>query len=241
MWIYGINPVESVLKKRLSEVKELIVVKSKKENEKINSFINLAKKNNIKFKTLNLEEAINLTGLKENINHQRVFLNVNDLKTYSVDEVIKEEIKSVLILDSITDVNNFGAIIRSGVAFDIDLIVIAKDRSSKITSDLYKTSSGAVENIKICIETNLSRTVEILKENGFWVYGFEEYGSESIYEIDLKGKVCLVIGGEDTGIRRLLKEKCDFLLKIPIENSAHSLNASVAAAISMYELKRQNK
>lgn len=241
MWIYGINPVESVFKKRLCDIKELIVVESKKENEKISSFIKLAKENNIKVRTLSLEEALETTSLKSFINHQRVFLNIKDLKTYSVDEVVKEDIKSILVLDSITDVNNFGAIIRSSVAFDIDAVLIAKDRSSKITSDLYKTSSGAVENIKICIETNLSRSVEFLKENGFWVYGFEEDGKQNIYETDLKGKVCLVIGGEDTGIRRLLKEKCDFLLNIPINNNAHSLNASVAAAISMYEFKRQNK
>jgi 23S rRNA (guanosine2251-2'-O)-methyltransferase len=118
--------------------------------------------------------------------------------------------------------------------------VLPKDRSVGLDPAVYKTSGGTVECMDICSEVNLVRAVEKLKTSGFWVYGLEaEPGSGYIHEADLKGNICCVIGGEDTGIRRLLKESCDSVLMIPMSPGAHSFNASVAASLFIYEIQRQ--
>ncbi|MFH1223213.1 MAG: 23S rRNA (guanosine(2251)-2'-O)-methyltransferase RlmB [Pseudomonadota bacterium] len=250
LWIYGINPVESVLKNRPKDVKELVIIKTfdeKKENERLDAVIALAKKHNIRVNEKNTNDLSEELKAKTTTAHQRVFALVNPPKIYELKELLGEN-KDVgrnnggdffLMLDGITDVHNIGAIIRTAAAMGVDAIILPKDRTATITADVYKTSAGAVENIKIVTEVNLTRCVEMLKKAEFWVYGFEEDGTKNIYSADLKGKICCVIGGEDTGIRRLLKENCDIIFKIPLKTGVQSLNASVSAAIVIYEAARQ--
>lgn len=171
-------------------------------------------------------------------NHQGVMIEVYSFKYGSLDDVKDSE--RLILLDKIEDPHNLGAIIRSAESFGFDGVIIPERRSAKVTPTVYKTSAGAINNIKIVMVKNLNRAMEELKDQGFWIYGLAGEAESSIDHTDLKGKVALVVGNEGDGLSRMVREHCDMLVKIPMQGLVNSLNASVASAISMYELVRQN-
>lgn len=171
-------------------------------------------------------------------NHQGVMIEVNSFKYGSLDDLSDSE--KLILLDKIEDPHNLGAIIRSAESFGFDGVIIPERRSAKVTPTVYKTSAGAINNIKIVMVKNLNRTMEELKDQGFWIYGLAGEAESSIDQTDLKGKVALVVGNEGDGLSRMVREHCDMLVKIPMQGLVNSLNASVASAISMYEVVRQN-
>lgn len=175
---------------------------------------------------------------KIDMNHQGVMLEVESFKYATMDDV--KDANRLIILDKIEDPHNLGAIIRSAESFGFDGVIIPERRSASVTSTVYKTSAGAINNIKVIRVTNLTRTIKDLKDMGFWIYGLAGEADSDISKADLKGKVTLVIGNESEGISRLVRENCDMLINIPMLGKVNSLNASVAAGISMYELLRQN-
>lgn len=144
----------------------------------------------------------------------------------------------VVVLDGITDPHNYGAILRSCDQFGVDLVVIANRRSAKDAEVVSKTSAGAVAWVPIAIVPNLVRSVEQLKDAGFWVYGADMKG-EAVYDRDLRGRIALIMGSEGAGISRLLKETCDAMISIPTNGQVDSLNVSVAAGVLLYESRRQ--
>ena len=154
---------------------------------------------------------------KIDMNHQGVALDVESFKYKDLADI--DTYKRLIILDQIEDPHNLGAIVRPIV---------------------YKTSAGAINNINIIRVKNISRTIEEIQKEGFWVYGLAGEGSQEIDKTDLKGKIALVVGNEGKGISRLVREKCDILINIPMKGFVNSLNASVASAIAMYEVLRQN-
>ncbi|MBE7021842.1 MAG: 23S rRNA (guanosine(2251)-2'-O)-methyltransferase RlmB [Ruminococcaceae bacterium] len=147
----------------------------------------------------------------------------------------------IIMADEITDPHNLGAIIRSANAAGADGVIIPKNRAAGLDAVAMKTSAGAAHYTPVVRVTNLVQTAEELKERGVWLAGADMAGEKSLYDWDLTGPIALVIGSEGKGISRLLKEKCDFLLKIPMLGEIESLNASVAAAVMMYEVVRQRK
>lgn len=171
-------------------------------------------------------------------NHQGVMIEVDSFKYGSLDDVKDSE--RLILLDKIEDPHNLGAIIRSAESFGFDGVIIPERRSAKVSPTVYKTSAGAINNIKIVMVKNLNRAMEELKDQGFWIYGLAGEAESSIDQTDLKGKVALVVGNEGDGLSRMVREHCDMLVKIPMQGLVNSLNASVASAISMYELVRQN-
>ena len=171
-------------------------------------------------------------------NHQGVMIEVESFKYESLDDLSDSE--KLILLDKIEDPHNLGAIIRSAESFGFDGVIIPERRSAKVTPTVYKTSAGAINNIKIVMVKNLNRTMEELKDQGFWIYGLAGEAESSIDQTDLKGKVALVVGNEGDGLSRMVREHCDMLVKIPMQGLVNSLNASVASAISMYEVVRQN-
>lgn len=175
---------------------------------------------------------------KIDMNHQGVMLEVESFKYATMDDV--KDANRLIILDKIEDPHNLGAIIRSAESFGFDGVIIPERRSASVTSTVYKTSAGAINNIKVIRVTNLTRTIKDLKDMGFWIYGLAGEADSDISKAELKGKVTLVIGNEGEGISRLVRENCDMLINIPMLGKVNSLNASVAAGISMYELLRQN-
>lgn len=226
MLIYGINAINAVLEKRKNAFENINYIKT--NNPKINEIITKATKNGIK---------VNEVEDLGDFNHQKVTANIKPKPNKTIDEVLDSNF--LLILDGVTDVRNLGAIIRTAAAFKVGGIILPKDRSALITSDVYKTSSGAVEYIDIITETNLSRTIQKLKDSGFWIYGFEKNGKTNLDKLNFDGKVVCVMGGEDTGIRELTLKNCDFVSSIPIASDINSLNVSVASSIVIYEVLRQ--
>ena len=172
--------------------------------------------------------------------HQGIIIDMEDYQYTSLNKIIEKEYDKVLILDHILDSHNFGAIIRTAVAAGFNAIIIPNDRQVLINSTVVKTSVGTVFDIDIVLVTNLNNTIKILKDNGFWIYGTVMNG-EDYREVDYNGKACLIIGNEEKGISKLVKENCDFLVTIPISPKIDSLNASVAAGILIYEVVRNRK
>ena len=144
----------------------------------------------------------------------------------------------VVVLSEIMDPHNLGSIIRVCECAGADGIIIGKDRSASVSDTVMRISAGALNHIKVAKVTNINIAIDKLKDNGFWVYG-AEVGGSNIYKSNLTGKICLVIGGEDSGVKRLTKEKCDGVISIPMFGKVSSLNASVACGIAIYEVVRQ--
>lgn len=145
----------------------------------------------------------------------------------------------IIIADEITDPHNLGAIIRSANAAGADGVIIPKNRSVGLDAVAAKTSAGAVHYTPVVRVTNLAQTAEALQARGLWLVGADMSGEKSLFESDMTGAIGLVVGSEGKGISRLLREKCDFMVKIPMLGEIESLNASVAAAVMMYEIVRQ--
>ncbi len=215
----------------------------------INSIRIAAKKRGIKCNEI---PSAKFTTFDSRNNNQGVIALKSNQKYYSLDEVIKESKKStyplLLILDSIQDTHNLGAILRTAECSGTDGIIITRHNSAPVNSTVIKTSAGAAEHVKICPVNNLSITLSEIKNNGFWIFG--TYIESSIREnqvlkdytaVDYKLPAALVIGNEEKGIRRLTAERCDFLVQIPMKGKIQSLNVSVAAGIVLFEILRQRK
>lgn len=175
---------------------------------------------------------------KIDMNHQGVMVEAESFQYKDLSDLSKYQ--RLIILDQIEDPHNLGAIIRSAESFGFDGVIIPERRSASVSPIVYKTSAGAINNINIIMVKNTNRAIEEIKEAGFWVYGLAGEASSPIDQVDLKGKVCLIVGNEGKGLSRLVRENCDILINIPMKGFVNSLNASVASAIAMYEVLRQN-
>jgi 23S rRNA (guanosine2251-2'-O)-methyltransferase len=176
-------------------------------------------------------------------NHQGI-IAVGAVKAYStIDDIFKTaeergESPFIIVCDEIEDPHNLGAIIRTAEAAGAHGVIVPKRRSASLSFTVSKTSAGAVEFMHVARVTNIPQTLDELKERGLWVYCADMDG-ETFYNANLKGAVALVIGSEGNGVGRLVKEKCDVILSMPMKGRINSLNASVAAGILMYEISKQ--
>ncbi|MGE5631550.1 MAG: 23S rRNA (guanosine(2251)-2'-O)-methyltransferase RlmB [Caulobacteraceae bacterium] len=236
--IEGRNPVLEALKSG-REIDKLFVQKGVGQGS-IRQIIAIAREKNILIKEV---DRAKLDGLSTTKNHQGVIASAALYKYYEVDDILqiardKGEDPFIVILDEITDNNNLGSILRTADAAGVHGIIIPKRRSVSLTPVVAKISAGAVEYVPVAKVTNLSQIIEHLKEEGLWIAG-AEMGGETYYGKDMTGPVALVIGSEGEGLGRLVKEKCDFLVSIPMKGKISSLNAAVSAAIIMYEICKQ--
>lgn len=238
--IYGINPVKSVIKNRPKDIEAVYFVGTEIRDSDLLKSINI---NKIPYKYINEKETdILIKEFKTNLKivHQKVFAKIKVKVEPDFDEFLLESKNDFfVILDGVTDPNNLGAIIRNLSAFGISGLILPKDRSSKIDAVIYKTSVGELENINVFVVTNLNESVKKLKKHGFWIYGFEEDADVIIWDTNFSGKICCVMGGEGDGIRKLLKNNCDFLLKIPMKTGVQSLNVASSSAVVCYEIFKQ--
>ena len=223
MHVYGKNVAKELLQNPKTIKKAYIY-----ENFNDEEILNKIKQANIPCKFLDKKALDNI----EEGNHQGIILDIDDYKYCYLDELLNRDI--VIILDHLEDPHNFGAIIRTCEAAGINSIIIPKDRSVKVNSTVMKTSAGTLERVDICMVTNLVSTIKQLKEHGFWIIGTDMEGTD-YRKIDYKGKIAIVIGNEGKGLSRLTEENCDFIAKIPMYGTVNSLNASVAAALVIYE------
>lgn len=237
--IYGFNPVIEALESDIQIDK--ILLKDGIIHSKASKITALAKEKKIPFQFVNKNK---LDSVTEGANHQGVVAFSAVHKYYTVSDILnkakeKNEDPFIIILDSITDPHNLGSIIRTANAAGAHGIIIPKNRSAGLSSTVFKVSAGATEWTMVAKVTNLSQTVDELKKQGVWIYGSALDAKSYHYETDLKGAVAVIIGSEDKGMSRILREKCDFLVKIPMLGETESLNASVAAGILIYEAVRQ--
>ena len=232
MIVSGRNNVKEILKNFSdnNQIKEVIC--SNNFNEK--DILSLVKKRNL---NINYKEKWELDKLAKN-NHQGIIMIVDDFNYTSIEEFYKMNTGKIIILDHLEDPHNLGAIIRTVEASGIDGIIIPKNRSVEVNETVAKTSVGALYNVKISQVSNLNQTIKKLKDNGFWIIGTDMDGVD-YRSIDYPDKCVLVIGNEGFGISRIIKESCDYVVKIPMNGKINSLNASVAAGIMIYELIRK--
>ena len=173
--------------------------------------------------------------------HQGVIAFTTDYEYYDLDDIIAEKKSEkggfVVLCDGIEDVHNLGSILRVAECAGADGVVIPKSGSASVTESVIRISAGAAEHMKVAKVPNLNQAVEALQKNGYWVYALEA-GGEDIYQEKFDGNIALVVGGEDSGVKRLTKEKCDKTLSIPLQGKVNSLNASVALGIAAYEVVR---
>ena len=228
--IYGRKPVLETIDAGLNIHKAYIM---DQKTPIVGKIVDKLTKNNVPIKYVDKNFFENV-----DMNHQGVMIEVDSYKYADLSEL--ENANRLILLDKIEDPHNLGAIIRSAESFGFDGVIIPEHRSAKVTPTVYKTSAGAINNIKVVMVTNLNQTIENLKEKGFWIYGLAGEASENIAQTNLTGKVGLVVGNEGDGLSRLVRENCDVLVKIPMLGKVNSLNASVASALSMYEVLRQN-
>ncbi len=180
---------------------------------------------------------------KESVNrrHQGVIAFTTDYEYFELEEIIAEkknpESGFVVLCDGIEDVHNLGSIIRVAECAGADGVVIPKSGSASVTEAVIRISAGAAEHVKVAKVSNLNQAVETLQKNGYWVYALEA-GGEDIYKEKFEGNIALIVGGEDSGVKRLTKEKSDKILSIPLQGKVNSLNASVALGIAAYEVVR---
>lgn len=231
MYIYGKNVVKEAIEKKEKITKAIIYKKFSDEY-----LISALQKLNIPIRYV---EKFELDKLVSGM-HQGIIVNVPDYEYASIDDFIHKENSFVVILDHLEDPHNLGAIIRTCEAAGVDGIIIPKDRSVEVNATVIKVSTGAISNMNIARVTNLARTIDELKQKGFWIVGTDMNGT-SYDEIDYKGKIAIVIGNEGTGMSRIVKESCDFIASIPMIGTTNSLNASVATGIMVYEAVRKRK
>lgn len=176
--------------------------------------------------------------------HQGIIAYVTAYDYATIEEIVenarrKEQLPFIIILDEIEDPHNLGAILRTADATGVHGVIIPKRRAVGLTETVAKTSAGAIEHIPVARVTNIAKTIDELKEQNIWVVGTDEEGSKDYRTLDGDTAIALVIGNEGKGISRLVKEKCDWTIHLPMEGSIPSLNASVAAGILMYEIYRE--
>ncbi|MFN6478010.1 23S rRNA (guanosine(2251)-2'-O)-methyltransferase RlmB [Nostoc sp. DedQUE07] len=237
--IYGRHPVLSALQNQRN-LNRLWITTRLRYDPSFHHFLLQAKENGT---VIDEVEPKRLDYLTNGANHQGVAAQIAPYAYMELADLI-EQCKSVtdaviVVADGITDPHNLGAIIRTAEAIGAQGLVIPQRRASGITSTVMKVAAGALENFAVARVVNLSRSLEELKEAGFWIYGTAASGSEPLHTVNFTGPIVLVIGSEGEGLGMLTQRSCDFLVSIPLQGKTPSLNASVAAGMALYEIYRQ--
>jgi len=237
--IWGRNPIEEWLSSDLP-IKH-IYLGNLSVGMKVETIKALAQRRNISVSSVSSAKLEGLTGTRK---HQNIAARVK-LPSFASLEMIqqraerKKEPLLAAVLDGVQDPHNLGAIVRTAEAAGLHGIILPKDRAVGITPTVLKTSAGAAAHIAIAQITNVSRTLKELKDSGAWIIGSTDDASTELYQIDFTDPSIIVLGSEGKGLRRLVRESCDFLVKIPMYGKVSSLNVSVAAGLFFYEAKRQ--
>ena len=239
--IEGRNSVLELLESE-RDINKILIAKGERHGS-INKIITIAKKRKI---VIAEEERAKLNAISETNNHQGVIAIVPPFNYCDVEDILnlakeKNEEPFILILDGIEDPHNLGSIIRTAETAGVHGVIIPKRRAASVNATVSKASAGAVEHVKIARVNNINETIKYLKEQGLWICGTDGEAKEYYYNQNLQGAIAIVIGSEGFGVSRLVKENCDFLVKIPMKGKITSLNASVSAGIIIYEaLKQRN-
>ncbi|AOD14721.1 23S rRNA (guanosine(2251)-2'-O)-methyltransferase RlmB [Xanthomonas fragariae] len=239
-WIVGVNAVASSVENDADNVREVLIEAGSK-NPRLTEIEEQARRKGIDVRRVNTQA---LDGVGGQVRHQGVAARYAAARLWAENELeglveAAEGRALVLVLDGVQDPHNLGACLRSAAAAGVTAVVIPKDKSATVNATVRKTSAGAADRIPVVAVTNLARCLRDLQKQGVWLYGLAGEAEASLYSVDLHGNVGLVLGGEADGLRRLTREHCDGLVKIPMPGDIESLNVSVAAGVTLFEAVRQ--
>jgi 23S rRNA (guanosine2251-2'-O)-methyltransferase len=240
--VFGTIPVLEILKASPQKIEKILILEGK-SSKALNEIYNLAKQAKIPFQKVNRQHFKRY--VKEDLNHQGVVALVAFCNYYDEDElfanVTSKQHSLCLILDSIEDPRNLGAILRTAECAGVDAVFIPERRAVGLTETVAKTSAGAVFNIKVARSSNLNRLIDKFKQQNFWIVGADSKAEMLYTEWDWNQNSVVVLGNEGKGLHDLTRKKCDVLVKIPTFGKIESLNVSVAAGVILYEIIRQRK
>ncbi|MFN7782829.1 MAG: 23S rRNA (guanosine(2251)-2'-O)-methyltransferase RlmB [Lysobacterales bacterium] len=237
-WIAGINAVAAALEagQDLAEV----LIDGKAKNPRLAEIGSAAKAAGIALRFVPLDQ---IERQAAGARHQGVIARVQSTRIYDerdLEGLIEASAKPLLlILDGVQDPHNLGACLRSAAAAGATAVIVPKDRAATLTPTARKVAAGGAERVPLVRVTNLARCMKDLQDAGIWIVGLAGEAESSLYSVDLKGPMAIAMGGEGEGLRRLTREHCDYLAKIPMASGMESLNVSVAAGISLFEAVRQ--
>ena len=239
-FVYGLHAVSAVLERAPERLLELWIAEPR-DDARARSLRQQAELAGIRVQAIGAEGLAKLVG---GVAHQGAVAAVRPLKPWDehdlwglLDGLTGDPL--LLVLDNLTDPHNLGACLRTANAAGAHAVVIPKDRAATVDGVVRKVAAGAAEFIPVATVTNLARTLELIKERGVWVVGTDGEAPQTLYSADFKRPLALVLGAEGSGMRRLTKERCDFLVRIPMAGQMESLNVSVAAGVALFEVMRQ--
>jgi 23S rRNA (guanosine2251-2'-O)-methyltransferase len=238
-YIGGFHAVTAALEDGDKQPREILVADARRDS-RMAALLSLAARRKVTVRTVSKDQLdLYAPGLR----HQGVIAAVPaaDFQGEDALEVPATPDRLVLVLDGVQDPHNLGACLRTAEAVGVTAVIIPKDRAVGLTPVARKAAAGAAERVPVVAVTNLVRTLERLKELGYWITGLAGESDELIYDVDLTGPTVIVMGGEGDGLRRLTRETCDKLVRIPMVGEIESLNVSVAAAVCLYESFRQRQ
>lgn len=238
--LYGIHPIFEGLKACRRDFRQLYIL-DQKTSKRIRQIVSLAEARKIPVEAVQRPKMNEITGTHQ---HQGIGAIVSPCPLVEFSE-LRDQLRSsskepfCLLLDSLKDPNNLGALIRTALGVGADAVILPKNRSVSPTPAVSKASAGALEHARLIRVNNLVNAAKRLKKEGVWIVGLDRSAEKTVFESDLKGPVAIVIGGEEKGIRPLVKKICDFLISIPQHGPVESLNASAAGSVALYEVFRQ--
>jgi len=235
MLIEGKNAITELLSSG-ETIEKILIAKNTTDN----GFINKIKNSGTRYQFV---EKAALDKLSQTRNHQGFIAFTSDYKYHDLDTVLaglnEKENATIILLDGVEDPHNLGNIVRTAECMGVDAIIIPKNRSVGVNETVARVSMGAITHMKICKVTNINQVIESLKQkNNFWIYAADMNG-KTITRTNLKGRVAIVMGGEDTGVSHLTKKLCDDIITIPMHGKVNSLNVANATAMVLYEIQRQ--
>jgi 23S rRNA (guanosine2251-2'-O)-methyltransferase len=239
-FVYGLHAVNAVLERAPERLLELWIGQSR-DDARTRELRDRAQVLGVRVQPSSAEVLAKLVG---DVAHQGAVAAVRPLRVWDERDLLQGLSQTVgdpllLILDGVTDPHNLGACLRTADAAGAHAVLIPKDRAAAVDGVVRKVAAGAAEFVPVATVTNLARAIDLLKERGIWVVGTDGEAPQTLYAADLKRPLALVLGAEGTGMRRLTRERCDFLVRIPMAGQVESLNVSVAAGVALFEARRQ--
>lgn len=239
IWIWGRHPVLEAI--RAGSARSVLLARGRKPAPILQEITALAGERGVPIREVAPHE---IERLAPGQNTQGIAAEVAERRLSGVDELLSASGATTtrpffLALDQIQDPQNFGALLRTADAAGVQGVIVPQRRSAPVSGAVARTSAGAISHVPIVEVTNLTRALQELKVAGIWIVGLDESADTSIYAVDLRESVVLAVGSEGSGLRRLTRETCDFLVKLPMLGAVGSLNAGVAGSIAMYEVVRQ--
>jgi 23S rRNA (guanosine2251-2'-O)-methyltransferase len=239
-FVYGLHAIGAVLDKAPERLLELWMAEPR-DDARARDLKDRARAVGIRIQAASAESLTKMVG---DVVHQGAVAAVRPLRPWDEHDLMSElsQISGdplLLVLDGVTDPHNLGACLRTADAAGVHAVIVPKDRSAPVDGVARKVAAGAAEFVPVASVTNLARTLDLLKEQAIWVVGTEGEAPQSLYQADLNRSLALVLGAEGSGMRRLTRERCDFVVRIPMAGQIESLNVSVAAGVALFEARRQ--